>query len=82
MQYCLYILYSSTVDRYYIGVTKDLDTRPAQHNAGYAHSTKGRGPLQVVYTEPYPTRSEARTREAFLKRKKSRAYLEWLIARK
>ena len=80
MQYYLYILYSATADQYYIGVTQDVERRLIQHNAGYTHSTKGRGPWRVVYTETYPTRSAARQREAILKRKKSRIYLEALIS--
>ena len=80
MSCSVYILYSRTVDRYYIGVSQDVQRRVHQHNAGYAPATKGRGPWRLCRTEVYPTRAAARRREAFLKRQKSRRYLEQLLA--
>jgi putative endonuclease len=32
MSYCAYILYSSSTDRYYIGMTENLEQRIRQHN--------------------------------------------------
>ncbi len=81
MSCSVYILFSAAADQYYIRVTKDVDKRLAQHNAGYSRSTQGRGPWEVVYTEGFGSRSEARKRESFLKQKKSRVYLEYLIER-
>jgi len=75
----VYILQSQSTDRYYIGVTKDVQHRLQQHNAGHTTSTRGKGPWKLVYTESYSTRREARSREAVLKRKKSHRYLSWII---
>ncbi len=52
----------------YVGWTKDLDRRLAQHNAGAgARSTRGRFWV-LLYAERYATRAEAMSREWYLKR--------------
>ena len=53
----------------YCGYTTDLTARLAEHRAGKgARYTRGRGPLDVVYSESLPDRSSALRREAELKR--------------
>ena len=53
----------------YCGIAKDVETRLAQHRDGKgARYTKGRGPLEVVYFESCPTKSEALKRELRIKR--------------
>ena len=64
----------------YIGSTTDLDRRFAEHTAGQAcRSTKLDPPVKVVYSESLPTFSDARKREAQIKRW-SRAKKEALVA--
>ena len=64
----------------YIGSTTDLDRRFAEHTAGQAcRTTKLDPPAKVVYSESFPTFSEARKREAQIKRW-SRAKKEALVA--
>ena len=75
----LYILYSSSRDKYYVGHTQDVQIRLLQHNAGRTPSTKSGRPWIVVYTERYGDRSAASVREAEIKRMKSRTYIESLI---
>jgi putative endonuclease len=75
----VYILYSVKIDRYYVGITDDLDWRLERHNAGWGRYTKRGIPWKIVYTENYSSKSEALKREREIKRKKSRAYIEWLI---
>ncbi|MGJ3260540.1 MAG: GIY-YIG nuclease family protein [Rhodospirillales bacterium] len=54
--------------RTYVGWTTDLDQRLSQHNAGTgAKSTRGRR-WRLLYAERYKTRSEALSREWYLKR--------------
>ena len=79
--YYTYILYSETKDRYYIGHTKDLKLRLQRHNEGWSKSTKSGIPWIVLYSEEYPTKSEAMKREYQIKRMKSRRYIEDLIKR-
>ena len=52
----------------YTGITKDVNRRCEQHNAGTASRyTRGRLPASVVYQEPQATRSRALKREAAIK---------------
>ena len=63
----------------YIGSTADLDRRFEEHLAGRACRTTKLDPqLKLVYSESFPTFSEARRREAQVKRW-SRAKKEALI---
>lgn len=53
----------------YAGTCVDLKAREAMHNAGKGSKyTRGRLPLAFVYTEEYATLSEARKREAAVKK--------------
>ncbi|MGH9617441.1 MAG: GIY-YIG nuclease family protein [Candidatus Acidiferrales bacterium] len=75
----LYILQSQTSDRYYVGQTADLVSRVAYHNANYSKSLKNRGPWKLVYSESYPTRSEAMRRERQIKKWKDRDLIARLV---
>ena len=53
----------------YTGITDDLPRRLAAHRSGKgAKYTRGRGPLELVYTEEHPDRSSASRREYAVKR--------------
>jgi putative endonuclease len=55
----------------YTGVTNDLARRMARHNAGSgAKYTRGRHPLELVYTAPFAHKGDALRREAEVKRMK------------
>ena len=75
----VYIIQSIKNKRYYIGSTNNLERRLKEHNCGKSKYTKLTAPFKLVYKEEYNTLKEARIREAYLKRLKSRKYLEWLI---
>lgn len=74
-----YILYSKSSDKYYTGSSKDLENRLQRHNAGATKSTKRGRPWEIVYFEEYDSKSEAMKRESYIKRMKSRKYIEGLI---
>ena len=64
----------------YIGSTTDLDRRFEEHVTGRAcRTTKLDAPLKLVYSESFPTSSEARRLEAQVKRW-SRAKKEALVS--
>jgi len=65
--YYVYILKSKKDGKLYTGHTEDLERRIADHNSGKVRSTVVRRPFELVYSEYYPTRSEARWRERHLK---------------
>ena len=52
----------------YTGITNDLEARLEAHRCGKgAKYTRGRGPLEVVYTEECADKSEALKRELTIK---------------
>ena len=54
---------------YYTGISHDLNTRMDQHNNGYgAVYAEEHGPIDLVYFEEYPNRSEAFKRELKIKK--------------
>ena len=64
----LYILRCAD-DTLYTGITVDVAHRFAMHQSGKgAKYTRGRGPLELVYTEECGTHSEALQREIAIKR--------------
>ena len=79
MPHYVYILYSVSRDRYYIGSTSDPEERLMRHNVGATPSTKPGRPWKIVYREELSSKSEALKRENYIKRQKSRVYLEQLI---
>jgi len=54
----------------YTGIARDLKKRIAEHNseAGGARYTRPRRPVELVYSEEAPSRSEALKREYEIKR--------------
>ena len=75
----LYIIYSASIDKYYIGYTDDPEKRLDRHNSGWGRYSKRGIPWKMVYTEAFNSKSEAIKREYELKKKKSRNYIEFLI---
>ena len=64
----------------YTGVTDDVQRRMAAHRAGKgAKYTRGRGPLELVYTQEQPDKSAALRREFQIK-KLTRPQKERLIS--
>ena len=64
----LYILRLNS-GQIYIGSTTDLDRRVEEHYSGHAcRTTKLDPPIKLIYSEPLTTFSEARKREAQIKR--------------
>ena len=74
-----YILFSKSIDKYYIGYTSDLLLRLTRHNEGWGKFSSRGIPWQLVYSEQFESKSEAIKRENAIKRKKSRIYIESLI---
>lgn len=74
-----YILYSSKLNKYYVGSTTDMLRRLAEHNRGKEKFTKTGCPWILVYKEDFPELTEARNREKSIKIQKSRKYIELLL---
>ena len=77
----IYIIYSASLDRYYVGSTGNMEDRMFRHNNSGSKSTKSASDWVLVYSEDFETRSEAVQRELEIKGKKSRKYIERLSKR-
>ncbi|MBL0146624.1 MAG: GIY-YIG nuclease family protein [Chitinophagaceae bacterium] len=76
----LYILFSQKLNKYYIGSTPDLDRRLIEHNRGKEKFTSTGIPWILVYKEVFTELKEARKRELFVKKQKSRKFIEKMIS--
>jgi len=80
MPYLLYILYSKSSDRYYIGHTGDvLEERIRKHNSHHGGFTGRSADWKLVYKEVFATKQMALKRETEIKAWKSRKRIEMLI---
>ena len=74
MPFVVYIIYSPSLDQYYIGHSENMEDRLFRHNNSGSKSTKKANDWELVYTEIFPTKSETTKRELEIKKKKSRKY--------
>jgi len=79
MNFFVYIIYSISVDKFYIGYTSDLEKRLSEHNRSISAYTSKASDWSLKYSEPCSSRELAMKREKEIKRKKSRTYIESLI---
>ena len=65
----MYVVYILQNDQgaFYKGMTNNLERRLAEHRRGKTKTTRKMINIQVVYTEEYPSRIEARLREKYFK---------------
>lgn len=80
IMFYLYIIYSVSKDKYYIGHTNNIQERLSYHNSGFGASTKAGCPWKLVFKRQYEDRSSAMKEENRLKKAKNRKYLKWYIA--
>ena len=74
--FTVYILYSESHDKIYIGFTSNLEQRLLSHNAlGKKGWTIKYRPWRIIHTEIFETKAEAMNRERLLKGAKGR---EWI----
>ncbi|MBK6285764.1 MAG: GIY-YIG nuclease family protein [Draconibacterium sp.] len=77
MYFC-YILYSSKLDKYYIGSTGNLEGRLQRHNTSNTGFTSTGKPWEIKYFETFETKSETMNRELELKKWKNKILIEEL----
>ena len=75
----VYILQSLKDESYYIGQTNNVSNRLERHNSRRQLATRSKVPWKLVYTEPFPTRSQAVRRELEIKSWKSRQAIKELL---
>ena len=78
--FTVYILYSPSADKYYVGQTHDLEIRLKMHNELSLNSfTSKFRPWILKRSIDVESRAKAIKMEQFIKKKKSRKYIEALI---
>ncbi|HLD60707.1 MAG TPA: GIY-YIG nuclease family protein [Patescibacteria group bacterium] len=65
--YYVYVLNSLSRNYIYVGLTDVIDRRFKQHQQGRERTTAPYRPFELVHTEEFATRAEARKREKYLK---------------
>jgi len=79
--FTVYVLYSPTFDKIYIGYSSDLNNRFLSHNelATKGYTIRFR-PWVIAYTEEFETKIEALKRESYLKSTQGRKFA-WKMVR-
>ncbi len=81
MKYLIYIIYSDSLNRFYIGYTGDeMHVRLSKHNANHKGFTGKNADWALKYAEVFMTKKEALKREKEIKAWKSRVKIEKLIS--
>ena len=71
----VYVLWSETLQRYYVGSTLNVNNRLHEHNSGESVPTKAGIPWIVVHHEEFHTRSDAVKKEKQIKARGIKRYL-------
>jgi len=77
--YAVYIIYSSKLDKYYIGSSADVIGRLRRHNSHSKGFTSAGRPWILVYTEDHSNKHDAESRELQLKKWRNRERLKTLL---
>lgn len=72
----VYVLRSLNDGNFYVGYTKDLRRRLAQHQAGEVLNTAARLPVELVYYEACRSQADATKREKYLKTAWGKRYIK------
>ncbi|MBX7151804.1 GIY-YIG nuclease family protein [bacterium] len=76
MKHFVYVLWSDKLNKRYIGMTDNIDRRVSQHNSGGNQSTKNGRPWIIIFTESFEAKTEAASREKYLKLGIGREWLD------
>jgi len=79
VEYYVYIIYSSSRDKFYTGYSQNPEESLIEHNLGATISTRTGKPWILVYKERCNNKTDAIKRENQIKKMKSRKYIESLI---
>lgn len=65
--YYIYILYSDKYNKFYTGMSNNIDRRIQEHNSGQNKTTKAFIPWRLIFYESCENRVIARKREKYWK---------------
>ncbi|MDQ6755512.1 MAG: GIY-YIG nuclease family protein [Bacteroidota bacterium] len=81
MKYFVYIIYSASLDKFYIGFTSNkVSIRLKKHNANHKGFTGKKADWVLKYAEEFTTKVQAMERERNIKAWKSRIKIQKLIS--
>ena len=78
-KYYVYAIKSRTKNYVYVGITNNLERRIGEHNNGYNKSTKSYAPFDLIFTEPFNSKRDARLKEKYLNSGVGKEYLKSLL---
>ncbi|KFF04638.1 GIY-YIG nuclease family protein [Flavobacterium reichenbachii] len=81
MEFIVYILFSESKNKFYIGYTSNLQERIIRHNQKSKGFTGNVKDWKVVYTQKHETKELAHKRELQIKSWKSRIKIKQLISK-
>jgi putative endonuclease len=76
MKFTVYILFSSSLQKFYTGQTQDFENRIQEHNSGKTPSIKNGIPWKLVWSLVVGNRSEAMKLESKIKSRGAKRFLE------
>jgi len=79
MEYTVYVLKSIDHNYLYTGLTSNLKNRFLRHNSGREKTTRPYRPFEIIFTETFSTRIEARQKEKYLKSGFGREFIKSLM---
>jgi len=77
-KYFVYAISSISRKYIYVGMTNNLNRRISDHNKGYNRTTKPYAPFELIFTQEFPSRIEARIKEKYLKSGVGKEFLKSL----
>ena len=63
----VYVLWSVKYNRFYIGLTENINRRFIEHNNGWINKTRFYRPFKIIHVEIVDNRIEARRLEKYFK---------------
>jgi putative endonuclease len=75
----IYVLFSHSAQKYYVGMTKNIQQRFKEHNAGKSTFTSAYKPWILIYSEFAESYATARIREKYLKSAAGKKFIQKAI---
>jgi putative endonuclease len=76
----LYLLRQNSTNKYYIGITSNIERRLSEHNLNTCHYTGKQGNNWILVGYKDLTETEARKEEKRLKKAKNKKYIDWYFS--
>ena len=75
-----YIIYFARLNKHYVGACTNMEPRLYEHTIGHSKFTSSGVPWVLKYSKDFATLQKAKRWELYIKKMKSRKYIEQLIS--